>query len=148
MAEQFDEEWARGVIEGGKEKAASFIDDPDKIDVLLGQLQEKLKGLPENAVKQFIKVPLMASMVKSYVTGEYKAISPKVVIAVISAIIYLVKPKDLIPDYVPVLGLVDDLAVIAIAVAICKPELEAYSEWKKTGVIPAKTVDVDPEPAQ
>lgn len=133
MAEQFNPDWARGVLENGKQKAESIIGDPSQIDALLGQLQDKLKDLPGEAAKQFANVPLMASMVKSYVSKEYTEVSPKVVIALVSAFLYLVKSKDLIPDYIPVIGLADDLAVVAIALAICQPELEAYSQWRDSG---------------
>jgi len=133
MAEQFNADWARGILENGKQKAESLIGDPGQVDALLEQLQEKLKGLPGDAVKQFANVPLMASMVKSYVSKEYTAVSPKVVIALVSTFLYLVKAKDLIPDYIPVVGLADDLAVVAIALALCKPELEAYSQWRDSG---------------
>ena len=130
MAEQFSTEWARGILDNGKEKAESLIGDPGQIDALLGQLQDKLKDLPGDAVKQFANVPTMASMVKSYVSKEYTAVSPKVIIALVSAFLYLVKSKDIIPDYIPVIGLADDLAVVAIALAVCKPELEEYSQWR------------------
>jgi uncharacterized membrane protein YkvA (DUF1232 family) len=133
MAEQFNADWARGVLENGKQKAESIIGDPGQIDALLGQLQDKLKDLPGEAAKQFANVPLMASMVKSYVSKEYTEVSPKVVIALVSAFLYLVKSKDLIPDYIPVIGLADDLAVVAIALAVCQPELEAYSQWRDSG---------------
>jgi len=133
MAEQFNADWARGILENGKQKAESLIGDPGQVDALLEQLQEKLKGLPGDAVKQFANVPLMASMVKSYVSKEYTAVSPKVVIALVSAFLYLVKSKDIIPDYIPVIGLADDLAVVAIALAVCKPELDAYAQWRDAG---------------
>ena len=131
MAKQFDEEWARGILDNGREKAQGLMNDPGQIDELLGQLQEKLKDLPAVAVDAFSNVPLMASMVKSYITKEYTDVSPKVVISLVSAFLYLVKQRDLIPDYIPVVGLADDLAVIAIALAINKPELEEYSAWRE-----------------
>lgn len=133
MAEQFNADWARGILDSGKEKAQGLINDPAQIDALIGQLQEKLKGLPGEAAKQFANVPLMASMVKSYVSQEYTEVSPKVVIALVSAFLYLVKSKDIIPDYIPVIGLADDLAVVAIALAVCKPELDAYAQWRDAG---------------
>ncbi len=130
MAQQFDADWARGIIDNGTEKAQGIINDPSQLDALLAQLQEKLKDLPSAAVKAFSNVPLMASMVKSYITKEYTEVSPKVVISLVSAFLYLVKQRDLIPDYIPVVGLADDLAVIALALVISEPELKAYAEWR------------------
>lgn len=44
----------------------------------------------------------------------------------IGALLYLVSPIDAIPDVIPGLGLSDDAAVIAIAVATLAVELEKY----------------------
>lgn len=132
MAEQFSVDWAKSVIENGLGKAQEIIGDPEKINDLLQQLQEKLGQLPETVGNAFKNVPLMASMVKSYVTKEYTEVSPKVVISLVSAFLYLVKKKDIIPDDIPVVGLADDLAIATIAMAINEPELKAYAEWQQS----------------
>lgn len=131
MAEGFSAEWARGVISDGYEKAKGFVEDPEQVKGLLDSLMEKLKGLPDTVGTAFQNVPLMASMVKSYVTREYTEVSPKVIISLVSAFIYLVKQKDVISDTVPFLGLLDDLAVATIAMAINEPELKAYAAWRE-----------------
>lgn len=146
MAEQFSAEWARGVIEGGVEKAQSLINDPDQVNDLLGQLQEKLADVPETVKTAFTNIPLMASMVKSYVTQEYTEVSPKVVISLISAFLYLVKKNDLISDAIPIIGMADDLAVVAVVMAINEPELEAFAAWRDQqaeGVIEVSDVQAD-----
>ena len=131
MAEQFTPEWARGVIDSGVDKAKSLIGDQDQVNELLQQLQEKLKGIPDTAATAFNNVPLMASMVKSYVTREYTEVSPKVVISLVSAFLYLVKRDDIINDGIPVIGMADDLAVATIVMAINEPELNAYAAWRE-----------------
>ena len=131
MAEQFSPEWARGIVEGGVEKAQAIMNDPQQLDELLQSLQEKLSALPETAANAFRNVPLMASMVKSYVTQEYTEVSPKVVVSLISAFVYFVAQKDLIPDSTPIVGYLDDIAVAGIAMAINEPELNAYAQWRK-----------------
>lgn len=137
MAEQFNAEWARGIIDGGIENAQNLINEPAKIDELLQQIQEKLAGLPASAAKAFSNVPTMAAMVKGYVTQEYTDVSPKVVVALVSAFLYLVKRKDLIPDDIPVVGYVDDIAVLGIALAISEPELNAFKEWNEQKALEA-----------
>lgn len=149
MAEQFSAEWAKGVIEGNVQKAQSFLDNPDQLNDLLGQLQEKLDSLPSAATNAFKNVPVMAQMVKSYVTGEYTVVSPKVVASLVAAFVYFVKKNDIIPDSVPLLGYADDLAVAAVAMVINEPELKAFSEWqaqKAAGLgkqMPAEPADVE-----
>jgi uncharacterized membrane protein YkvA (DUF1232 family) len=73
----------------------------------------------------------MIDMIRSYITREYTAVSPKVIATLVAAIIYLVTGKDLIPDNVPVVGYADDLAVFAAAFLIDEPELKAYAQWRE-----------------
>lgn len=130
MADQYSADWARDIIDKGVGKAKGIMDDPNQLNDLLAQLQEKLAGLPQTVSTAFDNVPLMASMVKSYITREYTEVSPKVVISLVSAFAYLVKQKDLIPDNIPIVGLADDVAVATVAMAINEPELKAYAEWR------------------
>jgi len=151
MAQQFSAEWAKSMLDGGMQKAQSFVNDPEKINELLAQLQEKLKDLPTTVSNAFTNVPLMAQMVKSYITREYTEVSPKVIISLVSAFIYFVKKKDIIPDDIPIVGYADDLAVATIAMAINEPELRAYAAWREqqsgepVEVISVETID-DAEP--
>ena len=131
MAQQFSAEWAKSMIDEGMQKAQGLVDDPEQVNELLAQLQEKLQGLPATVSSAFANVPLMASMVKSYITREYTEVSPKVVISLVSAFIYFVKKKDIIPDDIPIVGYADDLAVATIAMAINEPELRAYAAWRE-----------------
>ena len=93
------------------------------------EFEAKIKELPV-AGDALSRVPLMISMIRSYITREYTAVSPKVIVTLIAAIIYLLKGKDLIPDDIPVVGYADDLAVFAAAFLIDEPELSAYAQWR------------------
>ena len=50
---------------------------------------------------------------------------------VAAALLYLVKGKDLIPDGLPLVGFVDDLAVVTAVIKLNEPEIEAYKNWKQ-----------------
>lgn len=133
MAEQqFNFEQAQQVIEAGIAQAQEILQDPAKMTELLQQLQEKAKELPAGTLDTLKRLPLMASLIKGYVTREYTEISPKVIASVVSAVLYLVKGKDLIPDDVPILGIVDDIAVIALALKLSEKELDDFQAWLDT----------------
>lgn len=132
MAQQFSAQWAKGIIDDNVKKAQNLIENPDQVNELLEQLQEKLAGLPTTIGNAFTNVPVMADMVKSYVTREYTEVSPKVIASLVAAFIYFVKRDDLISDDIPIVGYVDDLALATVAMAINEPELNAFAEWKAT----------------
>jgi uncharacterized membrane protein YkvA (DUF1232 family) len=141
MAEQFSTDQIQQLIENGIAQAQELMEDPAKMDELLSQLQEKVKELPSTAGEALSNIPLMASMVKGYVTQEYTEVSPKVVATLVSVIIYLVARKDLIPDTVPVLGLADDLAMVALAMKINEKELAAYQAWRDSNQAPEPQIE-------
>lgn len=125
----FSFEQAKSVIENGISQAQDYMSDPSKMDALLIQLEGKLKEIPV-AGETLARVPLMVAMVKSYITKQYTEVSPKVIASMVSSFVYLVAPKDIIPDKMPLVGYVDDIGVLAGALKICEPELDAFAEWR------------------
>lgn len=135
METSFDLEKAKNVIDSGIGQAQEVIQDPAKVDDLLADLQTKLKEVPTVGTS-LSNVPLMVSMVKSYATKEYTAVSPKVIAAIVSSFLYFVKKKDLIPDNIPLLGHLDDIGVAAVALKMVEPELAEYAQWRETRKTP------------
>ncbi len=125
----FDLNSAKALIESGMSEAQDMLRDPIKIDNLMISVEDALKKIPV-AGETLADIPLMISMVKSYITKEYTDVSLKVIITMVSTFIYFVKKKDLIPDTIPVAGQIDDLAVLKFAMSFVRPELDAYSQWR------------------
>ncbi|MBQ8161476.1 MAG: DUF1232 domain-containing protein [Clostridia bacterium] len=125
---EFSMDQARKVVESGIDQATDLLRDKQKMQGLLGQATETLKGLPGDMIKD---APLMVAMIRDYVTGAYKNVSVKVVASMVAALVYLLKGKDIIPDSIPIVGRLDDIAVIAFAIKFCEKELNEYDAWKK-----------------
>ena len=139
----YNEEKAQQVLDIGTKEAEEMIRDSNKMDELLAELEEKLKAVPKIG-KTLADLPLMVAMVKGWITQEYTQVSPKVIACLVGAIIYLVKQKDLISDKIPIIGYVDDIAVLGLALKLSEPELNAFSEWraaKKAGTAAAAETD-------
>lgn len=65
-----------------------------------------------------------------YVTKEYKECPWRTIAALVGMLIYVMSPFDLIPDFMPVIGWSDDLAMVAFVLEFAKDDLKAYREWK------------------
>ena len=122
-------EQARELLDKGVEEAEEVIQNPSKVDELLLQLEAKLKEVPAIG-STLADLPLMISMVKAWIQKDYTEVSPKVIACLVGAIIYLLKKKDLISDSIPIVGIVDDIAVLGLALKLSEPELKAYAEWR------------------
>ena len=140
MASSFSMEQARVILDSGMAQAQELIQNPPKMDELLVQIEAKLKEVPVIG-ESLANLPLMISMIKSYVTKEYTEVSPKVIALMVSALLYVLKKKDIIPDSIPVLGFVDDIAVLGLALKLSEPELTAFSQWRDA----KKIAEADPQ---
>lgn len=49
---------------------------------------------------------------------------------IVAALIYFLSPVDLIPDILPIVGLSDDVVVVALAYKQVKSDIEKYKVWK------------------
>ena len=126
---EFGVERAQEVLDSEIAEAEGVLNNPSKMDDILLQLEEKLKEVPAIG-STLADLPLMISMVKAWVKKEYTVVSSKVIACLVGAVIYLLKKKDLIRDSIPVIGIVDDLAVMGLALKLSEPELKAYAEWR------------------
>ena len=80
---------------------------------------------------QFESFKLTWSLLQDYWAGEYKSVPWKLIASIGFAVTYLVSPLDIIPDFIPLLGFVDDAAVFSLVVSSFQSELDDYREWKK-----------------
>lgn len=110
-----------------KEKAKDFVGNNEKLKELVNNAEEKIKS--SNITDKIKDIPDIFSMIKSYVTGEYKDISPATLVAIVAALLYLITSEDIISDKIPVLGLVDDAAIIFICMQAISTDLEKYKTW-------------------
>ena len=73
---------------------------------------------------------LLISIVKDYWSGNYRKIPFMAIAAIVFTLLYVLNPFDLIPDFLPVIGQIDDAAVVTICLLMVEHELHAYQTWK------------------
>jgi uncharacterized membrane protein YkvA (DUF1232 family) len=72
----------------------------------------------------------MAELLADYRSGAYTGAPYWTIAIAVFALQYVVKPVDIIPDILPVVGQLDDAMVVSHASAMIQSELKAYSVWK------------------
>ncbi len=77
------------------------------------------------------RVRLLAMVLGDYVHGRYRKVPWEAIAVCAAAIVYVVSPLDLVPDWLIPVGWTDDLVVLSLAWTMVKRELRAYCEWKR-----------------
>jgi uncharacterized membrane protein YkvA (DUF1232 family) len=127
---EFSMEQAQEVLDRELAEAETIVKSPSRVDEILMQLEEKMKAVPVIG-STLSDLPLMIAMVKAWIQKEYTVVSPKVIACLVGAILYLIRKKDLISDSIPLVGHVDDLAVMGLALRLSRKELDAFAQWRE-----------------
>ncbi|MDQ7040318.1 MAG: DUF1232 domain-containing protein [Rhodothermus sp.] len=69
-------------------------------------------------------------LVQAWMRREYQVIPWRSLLYGVAALAYFVNPVDLLPDALPGLGLVDDVAVIAAVARAIRSDLDRFRQWE------------------
>ena len=72
------------------------------------------------------------SLIRDWFNGSYDKVPARMVVSLVGALIYFVSPLDIIPDWVPMAGLVDDAAILAFVFKLSEADLNVYRRWKRS----------------
>ena len=81
--------------------------------------------------KFFDDIKTMCEMVKAWAKKEYKGIPVKTIGMVILTLGYVFFPQDIIPDYIPGIGLLDDATMVSLCLAAVRSDIDAFRVWAK-----------------
>lgn len=129
MENIFDEQRALAELEKGYDEAKKLLEDEDKTERFLQRLEKKLKTVPL-AGEKLSYLPVMASLVRSFIKKEYTDIPIGSIIAIISTLTYFLSPVDVIPDAIPVIGYLDDTFVVAACWRLVESDVSEYLRWR------------------
>ncbi|WP_375418611.1 YkvA family protein [uncultured Hymenobacter sp.] len=119
-------------------RAGRLLGRPFKVVTLLNEVADKLadQKSKDNKFRQLFDVMLtVVRLVRSYVSGDYRQISPKTIVSGLAVLLYVLSPIDLVPDFIPVLGFLDDLSLISWFVGSFQVEISRFRDWEKTAAV-------------
>lgn len=131
---KFTEKELQDALNAGKSKARILIENKDKWEGFKKKLNvflEKGRHIPVlgSVIDDIIT---MAEMADAYIHKKYLNIPFGSILSVIAALIYVLSPIDLIPDVLPVIGYVDDVAVVMLVLHLgVDQDLDRFRKWKK-----------------
>ncbi|MDA8229037.1 MAG: YkvA family protein [Desulfitobacterium hafniense] len=112
-------------------KAVEYVADKKKASSLLQLAMQKVFK-NSGALKGFLdKLELLLALFKDWINGEYKDVPKRSLILLVAGLLYFVTPPDMVPDFIPVAGFLDDATVIGFIVNQISKDLDKYREWRE-----------------
>jgi uncharacterized membrane protein YkvA (DUF1232 family) len=133
MNANISEEQARLALSNGEREAKELLKDEKKTDDLLSKARELLAKIKEVPIIGGLvdDITTMIELIGDYVKGTYRQVPVGIIVSALAAIIYLVSPIDLMPDFIPFAGYLDDVIVFSLVLNMVSSDLSDYRNWKE-----------------
>jgi uncharacterized membrane protein YkvA (DUF1232 family) len=120
LKEEFVKDGAQNVTEKDVEKV---INKSEEI---------KRKFSAKGPLARFIEDgQLLIAIVKDYRSRAYRQVPYGVIASIVFTLIYVLNPFDLVPDMLPLIGQLDDVAVLGACLILVEQDLHKYKDWKR-----------------
>ncbi|MGY5848226.1 YkvA family protein [Salegentibacter sp. HM20] len=113
-----------------KDKVAE-VDEGDVEIAAKNQKEISNKILNANALRKYAELgKVMLGMLGDYKKGSYREVPWFIIASITFALLYVLNPLDIIPDFIPGIGYVDDFAIFTISLRFIETDLHKYLDWK------------------
>ena len=116
-------------------KAEDYLKKPLRVKQLLNDAYQKAsqqKDIGQIAGEVWDSLQILFRMIGAAVSGKYHGIPTRVLLGGTAVILYFMSPIDAIPDFIPVIGLLDDAALLAWFMTTIKEEMDRFHDWERT----------------
>ena len=102
----------------------------DTIPDLIAKIESGIPKMNPKVREPLQEILGLVGMVNDWVTGQYKGIPWETILTIIAVLTYVVSPVDVVPDVIPVAGVVDDVYLATKILPAISKDIAKYKEWK------------------
>ena len=114
-----------------KSRVESILNHSSKLKKLLSQAHHKAIRRKKQLDKVWEDLQTLFRMVNAWKAKKYTKLPWNSIIYACAAILYFVNPFDVIPDFIPISGLLDDITIITFVINSIKKDIEKFKAWEK-----------------
>ncbi len=113
------------------QKGAQTVDEKEVRKVFNKKEKIEDKIVNSGILKKYAELSkLMFGMLNDYRRGHYKNVPWFTISAIVFVLLYVLNPFDLVPDFIPGLGYLDDVSVLTFGLNLIQTDLHHYVKWK------------------
>lgn len=123
----------RAVVELANKLAPADVGDLLGSESMIRERAAQLSGAPGRTLRAQLDLALLC--LKDHAAGRCPQIPYYSISLLAAGVVYLADQLDLVPDFLPRIGMIDDALVMAVACELGRDGLARYCVWK--GIAPA-----------
>lgn len=112
--------------------AGQLSENEPLMSLFAGEAEGKAQAQRSRLKRVWKDLTILIALVRDWGFGGYRDIAWHNLIVAIAAVVYFLNPFDFTPDFVFILGYVDDAIVISAFASAIRSDLDHYRRWRLT----------------
>lgn len=127
---------ARGKMEESADEAEEYAKSPGRLSSLISDARHKLMQLDGRRynLRNFIShISVFSRILRDRSAGVYPKFPWKSLLSIVGSLLYFLNPLDVIPDFIPFIGYLDDVTLMAWVYRSIESDVNTYLAWARGG---------------
>jgi uncharacterized membrane protein YkvA (DUF1232 family) len=113
------------------EKIKILIESNVLLEKLAVAVYEKIESSVQKYADIASRLNVLTRLTKAWRNKEYTVVSYVTVFLSVAILLYFVSPIDLVPDFIPIVGGLDDVLLLGFLLKMIDKEIERFLTWEK-----------------
>lgn len=114
-----------------RRKASDYLKNRNQTDSVLSRIESKAFSKKLSIKGVWERITILTQLIRAWISGEYKQVPYRSIQMIMVGLVYFLSPIDLIPDFIPGAGFLDDAAVLAFILGQTDKDLQKFTSWKQ-----------------
>jgi uncharacterized membrane protein YkvA (DUF1232 family) len=101
------------------------------LENLLKRVYASLDSTVQKYADNFERIKVVLRLVEAWRNKQYLEVSKSALFVGILILLYIVSPLDILPDFIPIVGGLDDILLIGYLLTIIDKEIERFLNWEQ-----------------
>ena len=115
-------------------QAEEYSNDKSRVGTLLSGAERKAVRDRDRLGEIWDTLGALIRLLRAWARGRYSVVPWRTLVFALAGILYFLDPLDIIPDPIPVIGYVDDAAVLAFVLRAIRKDVERFLAWERASL--------------
>jgi uncharacterized membrane protein YkvA (DUF1232 family) len=112
-----------------RQAAPEYARNPQKAGRLIQELYQKARKNRGQLRQIWTEFDILCHLLRDWNQGRYTQLPWRSLLWALTAALYFINPFDLIPDFIPVIGYLDDAAILSFVLRAIRKDVRKYEAW-------------------
>lgn len=113
-----------------EEKAQAVLSDLEKTADVVEKASAKARKQAGTLRGVWHDLEDLFRLLRAWLNRSYTQVPWRALVMAVAGLIYFVNPFDLAPDFIPIVGYLDDATVLAFVIRSVQKEIERFRQWE------------------